>query len=671
MDFFERQDDARRRTKLLAVYFIFAVIGIIASIYLVVLAAKFFMREKSSSSGYGRRAVPAKFTLWDPVALGGAAAGSLLVILLGSGYKSMQLSAGGSRVALDLGGRRIDGQTTDPDERRLLNVVEEMAIASGVPVPQVYVMEDENSINAFAAGRTPSDAVIGVTRGCMTLLTRDELQGVIAHEFSHILNGDMRLNLRLIGLIFGILVIAICGRIITRMAIESGAGRNSKGGNLAFVLVGVALIVIGYVGVFFGKLIKAAISREREYLADASAVQFTRNPDGIGGALKKIGGFSRGSRIGSALAEEASHMFFANGLGSSFSEALATHPPLEKRIRAIDPSWDGRYPPTVARKINEARAEEKRAERPAFGIPGMGGVGIGVGGMITAAAAAAEAESLVKSVGTLSEAQVRFATQLRDSLPGDWRDALQTTGGAQAMLFGLLLAQDDALRGAELEHLRAETDGETYRQALAFHTGMTELDSSQKLALVDLSIPTLRRLPPDEYDRFGRIVAHLVASDQQIDLFEFTLQKIIKRHLDIAFRRADPPRIEFRHMADLADDAAVLLVAMAQLGQARDPQAARAAFAAGAGELDVQVKAPQGQIDLNRIGSALDRFDRATPLVKKQILRATSIAAMADAQITDQEIELLRAIADTIGCPIPPFVRMERSGRSVSDGSAL
>src|SRR4051794_35817745 len=258
------------------------------------------------------------------------------VIGAGSLFKTLSLARGGRAVAELLDGRLVNPNSIDTDERKLLNVVEEMAIASGIPVPQVYVMDGEPGINAFAAGHSASDAAISVTRGCMTLLTRDELQGVVAHEFSHLLNGDMKLNLRLMGLIFGILCLTVIGRVLIQ----------TRGKKNPMPLLGLALIIIGWVGVLFGRLIQAAVSRQREFLADASAVQFTRNPLGLAGALKKIGGIAQGSQLQSDRAEEASHLFFANGLNSRFF-GFATHPPLLERIQALDPSFDANYPAVV------------------------------------------------------------------------------------------------------------------------------------------------------------------------------------------------------------------------------------------------------------------------------------------------------------------------------------
>ncbi len=661
MDFFEQQERAHRRTRGLLGYFLLAVAGVIASVYLVVLTFNgwFSAEARTHGSSYGRQLTEWKW--WRPELFLGTAGITASIIFLGSGYKTMQLSAGGSVVAKDLGGRRLDPHSRDFDEKKLLNVVEEMAIASGVPVPEVYLLENEDSINAFAAGRTPSDAVIGVTRGCMKLLNRDELQGVIAHEFSHILNGDMRLNLRLLGLVFGILVIAIMGRVLLRV----GAEGRKNGAPILFL--GLALWIIGSIGVLFGKLIQAAVSRQREFLADASAVQFTRNPDSIGGALKKIGGLSYGSRLRSPRAAEASHMFFANGLRGGLTSMFATHPPLDERIRKIDRYWDGKYPKVEMPKISAGwRAPEGvgEVEPPRGGIPPIP--------HHRAVAGLAAAEAL-DGMGRLSGEQVAEGRLIHQEFPEQWIEAVHHQSGAQALIFALLLAQDDDLRAHELEYLEQATDFVTYGETLRLHHEMGDLHSSRKLALIDMAIPTLRRLPRGEYERFLGIMRRMIESDRQINLFEFTLQRIVQRHLDRYFLRVPPPRIQYRHLDGLQDEVSILLSTLALLGHSGEAGEAQHAFDQGAAEIESSLRQESnlelrdaGEASLELIETALDRFDRATPLIKKRLLYACGKTVMADGVIESDEAELLRAIADTIGCPVPPFVKGQKAEPSLA-----
>ncbi|HSJ06056.1 MAG TPA: M48 family metallopeptidase, partial [Longimicrobiales bacterium] len=316
MDFFQAQDTARSRTRTLVVLFVAAVVAIIAAVYTVV--------HMVLGPGPGAGIDLPLLLLVATLTTGLVAAGSTA--------RTLQLRQGGGRVAELLGGRRVRPDSTDEAERRLINVVEEMSIAAGTPVPAIYVLDHEAGINAFAAGYTVDDAAVAVTRGTLETLNREELQGVIAHEFSHILNGDMRLNIRLMGLLFGILLLAIVGRGLIHSGARGGRGRRGGGGGGQVAVLGLALILVGYIGVFFGRLIQAAVSRQREYLADAAAVQYTRNPEGLAGALSKIGNASAGSRLYDHHAQEAGHLLFANGVGSGFISLMATHPPLDERI---------------------------------------------------------------------------------------------------------------------------------------------------------------------------------------------------------------------------------------------------------------------------------------------------------------------------------------------------
>ncbi|MGC2166174.1 MAG: M48 family metallopeptidase, partial [Gallionella sp.] len=354
MNFFEAQARAKRQTGWLLLLFALAVAGLVVLTNLLVMAVIFFNRDIGSYT---------QLTFWqrfDWGLFGIVSIASIAVILLGSTYKMLSLKGGGSVVAELLGGRLVPHNTDDPALRRLINVIEEMAIASGTPPPPVYLLDDMG-INAFAAGLTPYNAVIGVTRGAITYLSRDELQGVIAHEFSHIFNGDMRMNIHLMGVLHGILLIGLAGYYLLRVTRFTTSSRSRGGGNAVIIVLvlGVGLLVIGYVGFFFGQWIKATVSRQREFLADASAVQFTRNRHGIAGALIKIGGATWGSRLESPSARQYCHAYFSDGVGGFLDGLFATHPPLEHRIKRIDPRWDGKF---VAPKVEEVAAARDPAD---------------------------------------------------------------------------------------------------------------------------------------------------------------------------------------------------------------------------------------------------------------------------------------------------------------------
>lgn len=647
MDFFARQDQARRNTKWLVFYFLVAVVLIIASVYFAFL----FIFQGAAS--YQHPGPPPVFTWWNPKLFLLAAGGTLAVITSGSLIKTAQLSSGGRAVAESLGGRLVSPGTNDPSERKLLNVIEEMAIASGVPMPQVYVLDREHGINAFAAGHNLSDAVIGVTRGCITTLKRDELQGVIGHEFSHILNGDMRLNLQLMGIIFGILCLAVVGRILLN---SRGSSRDKN----PLPLIGLVLILFGWIGVFFGRLIQSAVSRQREFLADASAVQFTRNPAGLSGALQKIAALAEGSRLESEHAAEASHMFFGNPMRRSFFNVFATHPPLEERIRAIDPNWDGTLP-KVSTDESEALAailEDRRPAKPAFPpvIPGFPG---GPGGL-AGAAVAIGTHSVLPSLGNPTPQHLRYAVELRESLPENLRQAARTPSGACALLYALLLSDDPALRQSQLDQLATRTTSATQEQTAALWPDLSTIAHRARLPVVSLTLPALKQLTQAEFDRFHDTLAWLIESDEQIVLFEFVLQKIIQHQVEPAFTQAPRAAIQYYSLRPLLPDCAVLLSALAHTGETDSAEVARA-FQTGVPHLrasDLLALLPSEQAGLTEIGNALDRLALAAPQIKKNLLEACAYVVGADGVIQENEAELLRGIAEALECPIPPFINL-------------
>lgn len=677
-DFFAHQDAARRRTRHLVVLFILAVVAIIVAVYLAAALFLFGSMAAEGEAGSG---------LMSLGLFGGVATATLMVIGGGSLYKTVQLAEGGPAVARLLGGRPLDRSTTRADERRVLNVVEEMAIASGTPVPEVYLLADERGINAFAAGRQPGDAVIGITQGAIRMLDREELQGVVAHEFSHILNGDMRLNLRLIGLVHGILVISMLGYFMMRAG--GGSSRSSrKGGAAGLALFGVAVYAIGWIGVFFGRLIKAAVSRQRELLADASAVQFTRNPGGLAGALKKIGGSADGSRVRDPHAEQASHLFFGNGLKPSWFALTATHPPLEERIRRLDPSFDGVFPTVewppaeVAAPAESPPAGRARIPIPLPGFPGALGPAVLAGGAAAAAApgppvaaasppAAAPQRSLElapervsESVGDTDPPHLAYAEGLLAALPPRALAASTHPLTAKALAYGLLLDRDEEVRRNQREALSAAESKLLTDELELLLPALAELPAEARLPLVDLALPALRRLSPEQYRTFRGAVRALVRADGRLNLFEYALQHLLVRHLDAHFgpvvaREARPARGS-RALPRLGAEAAQVLSTLAHAGQ-RSPEPAAEAFAAGVAELGGVAGSlrllGRSACTLGALDAALDGLAAASPRDRERVLRAAVAAVGHDRRVTRREAELLRAVADALDCPVPPFLR--------------
>jgi Zn-dependent protease with chaperone function len=655
MDFFAQQDRARKKTKWLVIYFILAVAAMIAAIYVVSLLI--FSGVQAHQHRFNEE--QPQLELWNPQIFFAVALGTIAVILIGSSYKTMALSAGGSAVSEMMGARLVSSNSTDPDERKLLNVVEEMAIASGVPVPRVYVMDEEDGINAFAAGHKPGDATITVTHGCMKLLSRDELQGVIGHEFSHILNGDMRLNLRLMGTIFGILCLAIVGRILLQTA--RGGGR-SRGQN-PLPILGLALLLIGYIGVFFGRLIQDAVSRQREFLADASSVQFTRNPNGITGALKKIGGLGEnGSRLAHAHSEELSHTFFSNGISEAFIGLLETHPPLPDRIRVFDPNFDGIFPQVrydEFDKPTENVSQSKRAPLPNL-------FGTVVGGAILASSDDDEKPPVIRSrhvlpnVGNPTPLHLEYAVNLRDALPENVKAAAREPLDAVALIYALLLSDDGKLRATQIAEIGKRSAPSVSDKTAALFPDVSKIAAHVHLPIINLALGELRQLSADQFRNFSQTLQWLIESDGKVELFEFVLQKIVLRHLDSQFNGPHKTVVQFYTIKPLVPDCTVILSALANVGSDNDAEIEKA-FETGAPFLRAPDDAdlnllPKENCGVNEIDAALNRLAQAVPIIKKNLIEACVHTVGADGVIVESEAELLRAISDTLDCPMPPFM---------------
>jgi Zn-dependent protease with chaperone function len=522
MNFFQHQEAARSASRRLMVLFAIAVLAVVAAVNFVVC----FALAKAD-----RHAVvltsPEERAFYDPTVVEWATAhpGTLLVttlvvlgiIGLASLYKTLVLSGGGGVVARSLGGVRISADTTDPQQRRLLNVIEEMAIASGVPMPEVYLLEQESGINAFAAGHNPANAAIGVTRGTITTLNRAELQGVIAHEFSHILNGDMRLNIRLMGLLFGLLVIAMIGR--TALDLTS-RGRDSKKA-WPLMLIALAVLIIGYVGLFFGRMIQAAVSRRREQLADASALQFTRDPTGLRGALVKIGALSHGSKIGNPEVEEVAHMMFAPGMRRLF----ATHPPLEDRLKAIDPRFDPREFDTARAKLVAASIQTDVGQTQTDGAPKP--------------SAAEKLESLInlpgataggvaELVGNPGTAHMRVARNIRKSLPEAIAVASRHPASARALLLGLALDSNSEARERQVRFIARQV-GVAIAQAVAeLQSAIDALEPEQRMPALLRTFPALRQLTREERTQLMSCLNGMLQREGRASLQSYVLRKLAK-----------------------------------------------------------------------------------------------------------------------------------------------
>ncbi len=633
MDFFQAQDAARRNTIRLVIFFTLAVLSLIVITNLLLMVLFGFFESGNESVTPNVIA-----TQFDWAVFLNIGANVALVIFGGSAYKTMALSGGGTVVAESLGGRLINQNTTDLHERKALNVVEEMALASGTPVPLVYILEQEQGINAFAAGYTPGDAVIGLTRGTITYLTREELQGVVAHEFSHILHGDMRLNIRLIGILHGILLIGLIGYYVLR-SVRGGSNKNAG----PILGLGLGLLVIGYAGTFFGNLIKASVSRQREFLADASAVQFTRDNMGIAGALKKIGGHAQGSGLETPQAPSMSHAYFSTGVNSFMQSVFATHPPLDVRIKRIDPQWDGVFPPVTEEADEEDHSTEKAQPTSRTET------------FKTTAAGVIVASQILDRIGNTSPEQLDHAVTLINDIPENIRDAAHDPYGARAIIYCLVIEKQPGTQDAQLLQLSEFGDTGILELVNKLLPTLTSLDIRLRLPLIDMAIPSLRQLSEAQYVLFKKNLLFLMQTDNRIDLFEWSLQKILFRHLDRAFNLTGTGIKRLGSLNTVRSHINVLLSMLAH-ACAKDKTNILAVFENAEKELGfgTLVLLPRKQITIDHLDRAVDKLALLKPMMKPQLLKACLAIITQDGKYSGEEMELMRAIADVLDCPLPP-----------------
>ena len=631
MDFFQHQERARRKTGLLVLYFILAVIAIVVCVNLAVLLTLFWgdFQSVSPSQWFTH-----PFIHW----ITGL---TLAVMVFGCLLKLWQLRNGGQGLAEMLGARHITMDSTATQEKQLINVVEEMSIASGIPAPQLYVLDNETAINAFVAGFRPSETVLVVTQGTLNELNRDELQGVIAHEFSHIFNADMRLNLRLLAVLAGILALGKVGEYLIRGQRRSSLSRSSssrKGGG-GLVFAGLALMVIGYVGLFFGRLIKAAISRQRELLADASAVQFTRNPAGLGGALIKIRN-GNGSHLATPHAEDMSHMCFGETLHFRLRNLLGTHPPLDERLSAIGSDW-------VARARSRARDTGSGPASPAMPSPAapQGAAAFAGGSTVPEDAKSPEAPTLSSTpsqrVGTVSEPDMGYARSLLEAIPDDLRRQIRSPQSAESVLYALILSTSTSDTESLLNALNISDERQ---DLMTLSQTIGALGSRLRLPLIDLALPVLKPLPADSRARILSHLTALIEVDNRYTFFEWAL-------VGLAHQIAMAGCVVTK-AAELQ-----LLFSVLTWASGAENEEARTLFQRSThGLLPAgRTLLPLTHCGSHKLGHAVDGLADLSPLLKGPVIDAAADLVLADGKVQVQETELLRTIAALLECPLPPL----------------
>ncbi|EGQ7868145.1 M48 family metallopeptidase [Vibrio parahaemolyticus] len=613
MDFFHHQDTARQRTGLLVMLFTLAVLAITGLVSVISIGIYFYF----TGEPFTTQSIISYCLL--------SFVGVLLVVSISSFIRLSELNANGGRgVAESIGGKLISTDTSNAKHRQLLNVVEEMSIASGIPVPPVYVMAEEHGINAFAAGMSIDDAVIGVTQGALDAFSRDELQGVIAHEFSHILNGDMRLNTRLIGALFGITCIAHFGHLIldnsnsTRHVSRSSSDSNK--GFAVIILIAIVCLVLGWLGTLFGNMIKAAISRQREFLADASAVQFTRNDQGIAGALKKIGSNVQGSTLNTKASDEMSHMMFGQSKLSGFSSLFATHPPLDERIRRIEPNWDGIY------------AQHSHAQSTAFDNEQVSGFAVGGGSPASQSASPSE---------QLSET----GQQLISQLPPELVDIAREPYSARFIAFALIFDGSDIQREMIKSYVPLASQS-TLLPWLDY-----DLPLHLRFPLLELALPALKSLSEAQKISLCKVLRELSETDNQYSLAEWCVINLLEKQLLASFGFIK----QHKTLKQLEESVFWLLRELAWVSHSQAEKAQRAYHCALAhlGFPEVKLEPANSNWHLSR--AALELLLQLKPKDRRMFVKACRLAIESDGEITVAEGELYRVIACFLEVPEPPL----------------
>jgi Zn-dependent protease with chaperone function/uncharacterized tellurite resistance protein B-like protein len=641
MDFFGRQAAARGLSRWLLGAFAIATGAVALAVALVIAV---LINVAGTPEGHLPNATA------DPMVFVIAAMGTAAFIGLASLWRLSGLRSGGGAVAVSLGGERVTGLEQDPLKRRLHNVVEEMAIAAGLPVPEVYILENEPGINAFAAGMQPGNAAVAVTRGALERLTRDELQGVVAHEFSHILNGDMRLNARLMGYVFGLVAVSMAGRLLLRGAAIGGprgrsAGRRGGGGGAtaALMAAGLAVVVLGSIGVLAGRILQAAVSRQREVLADASAVQFTRNPEGLANALKRIAASPLASSVRAVRREEIGHMLFASGR-RSLAGLMATHPPVAERIRALDPNWKPGDPPPpppppreVAPVTTTAGADGNGGGAAMPRLPGMPGLP----GLDPVAAAA-----------LIGVVDLAMAERLLAVVPESVHAAVLEPEGAAVTVLALVLDKDPAMRARQVNLLDARLGAAVVARITTTADELARFSPTLRLALLDLASPALHHLPVARRDDLVHLVQRMIELDGVISPQEAALAAALESRLTPETPSKPDP-----------EGALAMLAMLARAGHENDAEAA-AAWTQGAAKLEAGGFPLPSRLpafaDINRAAGAASARNAARLAAMDETHRQLLMAALAevaahDGVIRANELELLRAAAAALGCPMPPL----------------
>ncbi len=636
MNFFEHQDKANKKTKQLVFLFILGLLFTLLAVNAVIYGALYVASLDNPNL---------MFMMAEPIWLYISCL-FIVVMFLGTVIKMLQISSGGLSIAKMVNARSLEEGPQSLEEQRFQNVVEEMAIASGTPVPQLFIMDDE-SINAFVAGTKPEDTVMVVTTGALQALNRDELQAVVGHEFSHIFNGDMKISLKLMGVLGGILIIGKIGHMILRARWYSSGSRssNQKGNGLAFILIaGIGLLVVGYVGLFFGRMMKAAVSRQRELLADACSVQFTRNPHGLASAFRVMQAHEQGTHLKTKHVEDISHMCFGEAQWVMFGSLLATHPPLEARIKAIDPNdMYGILPRTNMQVDDESKKEDRHIGLDKF-LPMMGA------GILNTNAQAIEA-----SIAAPGDEHVAYAIALAAAIPDPIRAAARQSSQVEALLYSLFLYQSN---DEQEKALASMTSVDIVQQMEAHKAMLTLMEHVSFLPILDLSLQSFNRLEDKKKKEIFNHCCQLLEKGPGSP-FHFALLTIIENQIKAKDVKPSIVKIE----VVIKEITYVLAVLLAHSGQTQAEQ--QICFKQVLKKITSRnIAYPRlDTLNYTTLSKALNRLNLVTPIGKELVIKACIQCVMNDGKLIAQEGELLRAICEALGCPLPPILSQQNDSQ--------
>ncbi|MDQ6995559.1 MAG: M48 family metalloprotease [Mariprofundaceae bacterium] len=644
MNFFEHQERAQQRTWWLFALLFIAVIGVVFAVYIAVVFGLYAAQILPVDSFSGNLNL---HYFWQTQRFLWVTTFTLSVLIAGSCYKTYQLKqTGGAGVAEQLGGKRLPTHVKNPLHKRLLNIVEEMAIASGLPVPSVYLL-DQSGINAFAAGFTPSDTIIGVTQGAIDLLNRDELQGVIAHEFSHILHGDTRINMRMIALLHGMTMLSDIGMLLLTSRRTTHFSQRQKATHPGLLVLGILVFFVGLLGLLAADLIKRAVSRQREFLADASAVQFTRNPEAVANALKTIGGYRDGSRVNHHYASSLSYFFFAYDAKQDrrtqvYKNWWATHPPLIERIHRIEPSFRGQFNAFDAQK----KQERVRVEAD---------IGVAYAMPKTSQPAINQA-TVMASIGSMQADCLDHAEYTLAHIPSRLKHFVHDPYTARAVCYGLLISSQRDIHQKQWALLEKKADPNVLREMLDIQTDLNVLPSMLRLPLLEMMIPALKTLSQAQYQGFVQNIQILIQADHQVSIFEFALHRMLLRHLKPTFSASNtPPVCRYKHLNDVRVSCTCILAMLICYGEHRHPKTLLTHITDDLLE-EAMPWPPARLLHVQSLNKALNQLLECSPSVKKSILEACVTVIFDDGVLQEKEMEALRAIADGMDCPMPPML---------------